>query len=142
MINALDYLQSFKASEQRIQLKIQQVQRLREQLTSISAPMNQEQITHTKNVGVMADTVAAIIDIENEIDQQTSELFKKKKEAYHLLDQIKPESAMLLIEHFLSGKTVDAMSREIHVCKRHAQRKLNKAILDFQSMLNIIENNP
>lgn len=142
MINALDYLQSFKASEQRIQLKIQQVQRLREQLTSISAPMNQEQITHTKNVGVMADTVAAIIDIENEIDQQTSELFKKKKEAYHLLDQIKPESAMLLIEHFLSGKTVDAMGREIHVCKRHAQRKLNKAILDFQSMLNIIENNP
>lgn len=139
MINALDYLQSFKASEQRIQLKIQQVQRLREQLTSISAPMNQEQITHTKNVGVMADTVAAIIDIENEIDQQTSELIKKKKEAYHLLDQIKPESAMLLTEHFLSGKTIEAMSREIHVCKRHAQRKLNKAILEFQSMLNKLE---
>lgn len=142
MINAHDYLQSFRVAEQRIQLKIQQVQKLREQLINISAPLNQEQIAHTKNVGIMGDTVAAIIDIENEIDQQTSELFKKKKEAYHLLDQIKPESAMLLIEHFLNGKTVDAMSREIHVCKRHAQRKLNKAILDFQSMLNIIENNP
>ena len=86
MINALDYLQAFRVAEQRIQLKIQQEQRLREQLANISAPVNQEHIAHTKNVGIMADTVAAIIDIENEIDQQTSELFKKKKEAYHLLD--------------------------------------------------------
>ncbi len=140
MINALDYLQSFRVAEQRIQLKIQQVQRLREQLINISAPVNQEQIVHTKNVGIMGDTVAAIIDIENEIDQQTSELFRKKKEAYHMLDQIKPDSAMLLIEHFFSGKTVDEMSREIHVCKRHAQRKLNNAILEFQSMLNMVEN--
>lgn len=140
MINALDYLQAFRVAEQRIQLKIKQVQKLREQLINISAPVNQEQIAHTKNVGIMGDTVAAIIDIENDIDQQTSELFKKKKEAYHMLDQIRPESAMLLIERFFNGKAVDTMSRELHVCKRHAQRKLNDAILEFQSMLSMLEN--
>ncbi|MBR3016727.1 MAG: hypothetical protein IKH57_06560 [Clostridia bacterium] len=139
MINAHDYLQSFRVAEQRIQLKIQQVQKLREQLINISAPLNQEQIAHTKNVGIMGDTVAAIIDIENEIDQQTSQLYRRKKEAYHMLDQIRPESAMLLIERFLNGKTVETMSRELHVCKRHAQRKLNDAILEFQSILNTLE---
>ena len=136
MIKASDYLQSFRIAEQRIQLKILQVQRLREQLVSFSPLMDKEQVSHTKKVGVMAETVAAIIDLEKEIDHQMSELLKKKGEAYHLLDQIKPENAKVLLEHFFSGKTVDALSHEIHVCKRHAQRRLNDAILEFQAVLN------
>lgn len=48
---------------------------------------------------------------------------------------------MLLIERFLNGKTVETMSRELHVCKRHAQRKLNDAILEFQSILNMHKSN-
>ncbi len=70
------------------------------------------------------------------LGDKMSELLKKKGEAYHLLDQIKPENAKVLLEHFFSGKTVDALSHEIHVCKRHAQRRLNDAILEFQAVLN------
>ena len=92
MINAREYLRSFRIAEKRIRLNTQQVQHLWDQVLSISAPMDKEQVTHTKNTDVMGETVAAIIDIQKEIDRQTSELYKKQREAYILFEMISPES--------------------------------------------------
>ena len=86
MTDARKYLESFRIQESRIQLKTEQVQSLQERLTSITAPMDKEQVSHTKNVGIMADTVAMIVDIQRESDQQTADLYRRKREAYQLLD--------------------------------------------------------
>ena len=71
MIEAKKYLKSFKARENKIALKIARVKALRDKLTSLSVPMDKEQVSHTKNVSIMADTIAMIADIEKEIDQQS-----------------------------------------------------------------------
>ena len=55
MIDARDYLNSFRIADSKIQLKSQQMQKLRERLLSLSAPMDKEQVSHTPNVGIMAD---------------------------------------------------------------------------------------
>ena len=88
MTDARKYLESFRIQESRIQLKTEQVQSLQERLTSITAPMDKEQVSHTKNVGIMADTVAMIVDIQREIDQQTADLYRRKREAYQLLEKL------------------------------------------------------
>ena len=72
MIDAQEYLTSIQQAGQRIELKIQQVKSLREQLQSISAPLDKEQVSHTRNVAVMSDTIATIVDMEKEIDQQAN----------------------------------------------------------------------
>ena len=54
----------------------------------------------------MADTIAIIIDIQRDIDQQTSEIFQRKRKVYQLLDQISPENVAILIKRYLDGKTV------------------------------------
>lgn len=54
----------------------------------------------------MADTIAIIIDIQRDIDQQTSDVFQRKRKVYQLLDQISPENVAILITRYLDGKTV------------------------------------
>ncbi len=135
MVDARTYLTSFKTAEARIELKLKQIQRLEDRLCDISAPLGNEHVSHTRNYSVMADTVAMIVDIQKEIDQQTSEIFKKRQEAYRLLDQIKPQSAEILIEHFIYGKTLVCISQMTQITKRQIQRRLHDAIIEFQAIL-------
>ena len=48
MIDAREYLHSFRIADSKIQLKIQQVQKLNDRLLSLTAPMDKEQVSHTK----------------------------------------------------------------------------------------------
>ena len=136
MIDAREYLNYFRIAESRIELKISQMQSLQDRLLSLSPTLDQEHVSHTKNVTVMADTIAIITDIQRDIDQQTSEIFQRKREAYQLLDQISPENAAILIERYFDGKTVHAISQMIHVTKRQAHRRINEAIEELQNVLN------
>ena len=81
----------------------------------------------------MADTIAIITDIQRDIDQQTSEIFQRKREAFQLLDQISPENAAVLIERYFDGKTVQAICQMIHVTQRQAQRNCRSAAPDNQN---------
>lgn len=47
MIDAREYLHSFRIADSKIQLKIQQVQKLNDRLLSLTAPMDKEQVSHT-----------------------------------------------------------------------------------------------
>ena len=139
MIDAREYLNYFRIAESRIELKAKQIQSLQDRLLSLSPVLDQEHVSHTKNVAVMADTIAIITDIQRDIDQQTSEIFQQKREAYQLLDQINPENAALLMDRYFNRKTILNISHSIHVTKRQTQRKLNDAIEEFQAVLNAIK---
>ena len=136
MIDAREYLNYFRISESKVELKIKQIQSLQNRLLSLSPALDQEHVSHTKNVTVMADTIAIITDMQRDIDQQTSEIFQRKREAFQLLDQISPENAAILIERYFDGKTVQAICQMIHVTKRQAQRRINEAIEELQGVLN------
>lgn len=135
-MNARNYLKSIQAKESRIKIKMQQIQRLRDRLLSTSAPMDKEQVSHTTNVGVMADTIAMIVDMQKEVDMQSAEYLKQKWEAMTLMDQIKPESAEILIDRYFEGKTFPEIGKERFITGRQAQRKEYTAIKEFQQVLD------
>ena len=55
MTDAREYLTSIRKAEERLSLKKRQVENLRDRLTSLSVPTDKEVVSHTPNVGVMAD---------------------------------------------------------------------------------------
>ncbi len=138
MIDAREYLNYFRIAESRIGLKIKQIKNLQDRLLTLSPSLDQEHVSHTKNITIMADTVAIIIDMQRDIDQQTSEIFQRKREAFQLLDQISPKNAAILIERYFDGKTIEGICQTIHVTKRQAQRRINEAIEELQGVLNSI----
>lgn len=136
MIDARQYLRSFRVKESKLQLKLEQIQRLRDRLLNTSAPMDKEQVSHTTNVSVMADTIATIVDLQKEADMQASEFLKEKWKAMELMEQIRPESSAVLIARYFEGKTYPEIGHEQFITERQAQRKEKTAIKEFQRVLD------
>ena len=84
----------------------------------------------------MSDTIATIVDMEKEIDQQANELLNTKREALRLLDKTKAGSASILIKRFFENKSVQELGNILGLTRRQAQRKLTDAILEFQHVLD------
>ncbi len=136
MINARVYLGSFQKAEARIEIKKRQLMDLQDRLTCITAPMDKELVSHTRNVDAMSDTIALIIDLKNELEEQTAAYIRRKREAYQLLEQIAPEKSIYLIEHYFDGKSLTEISGMHHIDKRWAKRRIASAIADFQLVLD------
>ncbi len=136
MSDAREYLESIKATKTCIQMKLDRVMSLRESLTSMSVPMDQENVTKTKNTSIMSQTIALIQDMESEIDQQARELYLIEQRAYQLLDQIQPENARILTDYYLKNLSTVELAKKMFVTRRHAQRKLRAALSEFQAVLD------
>ena len=128
-VNALEYLKSFRLAESRIQLKTRQVKDLQDRLLCISAPMDKEVVSHTPNVGVMADTIAMIVDLQKEIDQQAAIIIHQKRELFLLLDQIDPDYATV-------GKSFVEIGKIHGYERRWAKRRMSKAVAQLQEILD------
>ena len=60
----------------------------------------------------MADTIATIVDMQKEIDQQTNDLMIAKRKALRLLDLLKPESEVILIKRYFENKNVEVAKQQ------------------------------
>ena len=136
MIDARQYLRSYRAKEARLQIKLEQIQSMKDRLLSTSAPMDREQVSHTTNVSVMADTIAMMVDMQKEADAQASALLRERWKAMKLMEEISPESAVILTDRYFEGKTYSEIGREVFITERQAQRKERDAIREFQRVLD------
>ena len=98
MMKAFDYLDSVRVIEIRIQIKTRQAEHLRDTMSNITAPLDKEQVSHTKNVSAMQDTMAMVLDLEEEIsfcpgqDASSSPVHRHEVLAYrhdlrHIVDE-------------------------------------------------------
>ena len=136
MTDARAYLESIRDTDSSIQMKTKRMQELHDRLTSITAPLDQERVSHTTNVDVMGNTVALIEDMRKEIDQQMHELFLAKAQANRLFDQLHPENARILTSYYLEHQTTLDIARMMFITRRHAQRRLKEALAELQSILD------
>ena len=136
MIDARKYLSSIRASEMQVQLKKRQVKDLQDRLTSLSVPPDKEVVAHTPNVSIMADTVALIVDMQAEIERQSAESILMEGQAYILLNMLNPEYSSLLIEHYIKGKRITEISKELHLEPRWTKKKIASALTEFQILLD------
>ena len=136
MTDAREFLESIRKTELRLQMRQRQLQAMRDRLLCITPAMDQELVSHTRNVGAMADSIAMILDMEKEIDQETSEFILVKKKALGLMNLIAPEHSEILIERFFEAKTFPEIGRILFVTERQAQRRLKEAVAEYQRVLN------
>lgn len=105
MLKAFDYLDSIRVMKLRIQIKTRQAQQLRDTVSNITASMDEEHVSHTKNTSAMADAMVMILDLEEEISEMRNKLCKRRREILTILDRIKPEYAIVLSGYFIEGKS-------------------------------------
>lgn len=134
MINARQYLEKILEAEERIKLKQEQIQHLHESLTSLSAPMDKEQVSKTKNVAVMSDTIARILDMEKEVDSQMERLLHIRQQAQRHFDMLAPQDTRLLTARYIQGESIQAMMSRFHYSRATTFRRLADATDHLQQL--------
>ena len=136
MIDAKEYLESFRTEEARLQLKMKQLQLLEDRLQTTTVPIDKERVSHTKTADAMAETIAIVIDLREEINLQKCQLAETKRDAFRLLDQISPDSASILISRFFMGMTIKQIGRTLYLSRSQTYRRLQGALSEFQVVLS------
>ena len=135
-MTAREYLQTILDAGKRIQIKQDEVKRLHESLTSLSISTDKEQVSHTRNVSLMSDTISRIVDMEHEIDQQLNALYSLHREAAKYFDHLRPEYAKVLIDRYIRGMTIPDLMKTYNYCRRNVYRIIDSATNELQMLFN------
>lgn len=135
-MNAREYLESMLNREKHIRIKSAQVARLRDSLTNLTAPTDKERVSSTKNVTTMAQTIACIIDLEKELDMQTASLLAQRMALFHMLDQMNPEDAMIIVSRFIEGKSYKDVGQACHISIRQVCRRITCSVDRLQEIMD------
>ena len=113
-----------------IPLWIKRIAAIRQALTSAVAPgMDVERVSHTRNVTVMQDSVAEVVDLEKTVDGLVDELVDLKNSVIPAINGLEdPREGLFVTERYLNGKSAAAVARENDYSPRHVHRVINSAI--------------
>ena len=106
-----------------IDAKMRQTASLRDSLSISAPPPDAEHVSHTRNVHVMADRIAAVVDTERETDALVDELVDLKNRMISAINLL-PDSkeAMFLTARFIEGRSTEEIAQEKHYTRRWVQQ--------------------
>ena len=119
-----------------IDAKLRQAASLRDSLSISAPPPDAEHVSHTRNVHVMADRIAAVVDAERETDALVDELVDLKNCMIDAINQLPdPKDVKLLTERYIDGKSTDEMAEETHYSRRRIQQLLREGTERLDTLL-------
>lgn len=97
-MNAKEYLSQVMRIDQRINSKLEQLQKLRASSTKATATLSDMPRPESPDLQRLETTVAKIVDLENEINRDIDTLVNLRGEIYHLIQTVPDVNQQLLLE--------------------------------------------
>ena len=97
-MTAKEYLNQAKTLDQRINVKLDRVSRLRSMTQKITASLDGEVVSHTRNVTSMEDMIIRLMEEEESLNAAIDRLVDLKREVSGVLEQIHDTDCQLLLE--------------------------------------------
>lgn len=97
-MNAKEYLSQVMRIDQRINSKLEQLQKLRASSTKANATLSDMPRPESPDLQRLETTVAKIVDLENEINRDIDTLVNLRGEIYHLIQTVPDVNQQLLLE--------------------------------------------
>lgn len=129
-----DFLNRIKTIDLLIDTKLEEITVLRNRLMNVTVSCDGERVQTSKKGDKFADTIAKIVDLENEINADIDKLVEHKSLAKVLIDKLDEDVLkVILYKRYFSGKTFNQIADEIGyterwTCELHerALKKLNE----------------
>ena len=136
MIDAQKYLQQAELCNAHINNLLEDVQRLKELTRQITATLKPDVVAHSGNQDKMAEAVAKIVDLENEISAAIDEYIDKRNEIVSTIEKINvPNQVSVLHKLYLEYKTWPEIAEEMHMTERNAQYIHGRALQSVRRIL-------
>lgn len=127
-MNAKEYLSQAYHIDQRIDCKMEQLESLRALATKVNSIMS-DMPKGNQNCRIMEKNIAAIIDLENEINNDVNKLLNLKKEIVYAIRSIdNPECQTLLELRYLNFINWEMIASKMGYSMPHIFRIHDKAL--------------
>jgi predicted nucleic acid-binding Zn-ribbon protein len=127
------YLNQINRLNIEIHNKLSEIYQLRELAVSISVVVNYDRVQTSSAGDKMSDTLAKIVDIENETSALIDELLEKRSRIIFQIDGIEDElNYRVLFSRYVEGKGNTAIADDIGYTPRQIIRIFYKALDEFE----------
>lgn len=135
-MNVKDFLNRIKKIDLLIDVKLKELSALKDRLTNITVNTEREKVQTSMVGDKFADTIAKIVDLENEINTDIDVLVDYKSQARKLIERLDDDvQKVILYDRYFRGCTFEEIAVGIGytwrwTCKLHgrALQKLNEII--------------
>lgn len=133
---AKEYLSQIAKYNAMIDSKLSEIDRLYAMVTRITPTMKQDVVSGGGESDKLANAVAKIVDLKNEVNREVDYLVDLKREVARKLEGLKkPNHYKVLHLKYISLMTWDAIAAEMDYCKRNVQILHGNALQEFAKIL-------
>lgn len=134
--NAKKYLSQIHRLDSVINAKLEQIQTLRSLTTKITTEISTDKVQTSHNNDKLGSTIAKIVDLENDINNDIDNLIDLKREVMNKIDSVQDKDYRLLLTlRYLNLKTWEQISIEmgfsfqwIHVLHKRSLAEFDKVL--------------
>ena len=131
-MNAKEYLSQVMYIDQRINSKLEQVTRLRENVTNCTATLSDMPRPDSPNKQRMEETICKIVDLEREINADIDRLVDLKAEARKAINAVSDPVQQLILElRYLCYKPWLEIMEELRLSETSIYRIHGEALKNF-----------
>lgn len=134
--SAKKFFQQLWDIDKQISVKAEQIERLKSLATKVTAAMSE---VNSRPSGVSRsteDTMAKIIDLQNELDAEVRQLMDLKCEAYAILRLIPNEKQRRSLEYrYLNCNTMEKVGEKLGCSTKWAREIINAALEEAEKIM-------
>ena len=135
-MTAKEYLSQAYRLDKRIDNKLEQLSALRDTTTKATAVMNDVVVSRSRNMHSLQDTIAKIVDMENELNGDIDMLVDLKRDMSRLIKQIKsPQHQLILEMRYLTYKSWKEIAEGLELDERYVYKLHGAALKEFDKFL-------
>ncbi|MBO5570662.1 MAG: DUF1492 domain-containing protein [Clostridia bacterium] len=124
-----EYLNQAYWLDRRIDSKLEQLSALKEMATKTTSIMNDDVVSHSRNLHSLQDVISKIIDMQAEINNDIDHLVNLKQEIMQVIKEVQnPEHQILLEQRYLCFKSWESVAEELGYNVRHVYRLHDEAV--------------
>lgn len=133
---AKEFFQQLWDIEKQIGVKVEQLERLKSLATKVTAVMSEAGSRPSGASRTTEDTMAKIIDLQNELNAEISRLLDLKCDAYAIIRLIPNEKQRRSLEYrYLNCNTVEKVGEKLGCSTKWAGKIINAALKEAEKIM-------
>lgn len=130
------YLKKIRLYDTHINNKVAEMSRLKDMVLNITPTLKDDVVSGSGSKDKLGDTVAKIVDLQDEINRAIDEFVDKKNEVCAIIDSLQnPDHVALLHKRYVEYLTWEQIACDMHISYRHATRMHGRALQAIERIM-------
>lgn len=136
MTKAQKFLQMVELYDAHINNKLEELTRLKELTRQITATLKQDVVAHSSGGDRLGDTIAKIVDLENEFNDAVDAYVDRRRDALRLLERVEDaDEYQVLHKRYFEFKTWEKIACEMNFTYRNVCYIHGKALQTVDKLM-------